>query len=67
VPDLALILEGDEGTDRVLQRHCGVGPVELVERDLLEFEPPQTSLGGLDQVLRPAVDRSAGDPRSRHR
>jgi hypothetical protein len=31
--------------------------VELVERDLLQLEPPQASLAGLDQVLRPAVDR----------
>ena len=57
VPDLALLLEGDQCADRVLQRYRGVGPVELVERDLLELEPPQASLAGLDQVVRPAVLR----------
>ena len=57
VPDLALLLEGDECTDRVLQRHRGVGPVELVQRDLFELEPSQASLAGLDQVVRPAVLR----------
>jgi hypothetical protein len=31
--------------------------VELVERDLFKLEPPQASLTGLDQVLRPAVGR----------
>jgi hypothetical protein len=31
--------------------------VELVERDLVELEPPQASLAGRDQVLWPAVGR----------
>ncbi len=54
---LPWLLEGHQGTDRVLQRHCGVGPVELVERDLVELEPPQAALAGRDQVLGPAVGR----------
>ena len=57
MPDLALVLEGDQCADRVLQRHLRVGPVELVERDLFELEPPQTTLAGLDQVLWPPVGR----------
>jgi len=43
---------------------AGVGPVELVERDLLEPQPAQAALAGLDQVLGPAVDRPLAGARA---
>ena len=55
VADLALVLQGDEGADRVLERHRRVGAVELVQGDLVEPEPPQAALACLTQVLGPAV------------
>ena len=55
--DLALLLEGDQGTDRVLERHSRVRPVELVERDLFKLQPAQATLTGLEEVLRPTIGR----------
>jgi hypothetical protein len=55
VADLALVLQGDEGADRVLQRHRRVGAMQLIQVDLVQPEPPQAALTRLTQVLRPAV------------
>jgi hypothetical protein len=44
-----------QGADGVLQRHVGVGTVELIEVDALELEAPQAALALLAQVLGPAV------------
>ena len=50
VADLALVLQVDQRADRLLERHRRVGPVELVERDLVEPQPargcPRTPRGG---------------------
>jgi hypothetical protein len=55
VPDLALVLQLGERADRLGQRHLPVRPVELVQRDLLEPEPPQAALARLPQVFRAPV------------
>ena len=52
---LPVVLQGDEGADRVLQRHRWIGAMELVQGDLVQPEPPQAALTCLTQVLRPAV------------
>jgi hypothetical protein len=62
VADLARVLQLDQRADGVLDRHRGVGPVELVERDLVELEPPQAALARLPQVVRMPVDRPLTGP-----
>ena len=57
VADLPLGLQLDERAERVLERHLRVGPVELVERDLLEPEALQAAVARVAQVLGAPVRR----------
>ncbi len=60
--DLALVLQLDEGADRLLQRHRRIGAVELVEGDLLQAQPPQAALARRAQVLGAAVGGPPSGP-----
>jgi hypothetical protein len=42
-------------TDGLLHWHRGVGAVELVQRDLVQLQPPEAAIAGLLEVLGPAV------------
>ena len=64
--DLALFLQLGECADRFGQRNRRVGPVELVQRYLLEPEPPQAALADLAQVRRPGPNRWEADGRPAH-
>jgi hypothetical protein len=50
-----------ESADRLLDRDLRIGPVELVQRDLVEPQPPQAALAGPPEVSGPSV----GYPASR--
>ena len=55
VGDLALAPEFGQRAHRLLERHAGIGAVELIEVDALQLQAAQTSLTRLAQVLGPAV------------
>ena len=59
---LPCVLQLDQGADRLLERHLRVGPVELVQRDLLQAQPAQAALAGRAEVLGPAVGRPPPGP-----
>ncbi len=61
VPDLPLVLELYESSDRLGEGDLRVGAVELVERNLLELQPAQAPFAGLTEMLGSPV----GIPRSR--
>jgi hypothetical protein len=60
VAGLALAAELGERADRVGERHLRVGPVQLVEVDPVQPQPPQARLARRPQVLGPAVGVDAG-------
>ena len=55
VPDLALVLQLDQRADRVHEVDLRVGPVELIERDLVHLQAAEAALAGFAQVLGSAV------------
>jgi hypothetical protein len=65
VADLALLLQPDELTHRVLHRHRGIDRVQLVEIDPLELEASQARLARFTQMLRMAICRPFVTRRSR--
>ena len=64
VSHLALVPELGDRTDRILERHLGVWPVELIDRDLVEAQPPQASFARRPQVIGPPVRGPAPRPRA---
>ena len=57
-PDLALVSQLTERTDRLLDRHLGIVAVQLVEIDAVELQPPQARLARAPQVFRAPVANS---------
>ena len=55
VADLALLLQRDQSADRVFERHVGVGPMELIQGDLIQPQASQAALACLPQMFGPAV------------
>ena len=56
--DLAVALEVDERTDRILDRYPVIDWMELVKLDALEPQPSQAVRTGAAQMLGPTI----GDP-----
>jgi hypothetical protein len=55
VADLALLLQRDQSADRVFERHVRVGPMELIQGDLVQPQASQAALTCLPQMFRPSV------------
>ena len=53
--DLALVAQLDERSERFLQRHVRIDPMQLVELDALEPQPREAALTGAAQMLRSTV------------
>jgi hypothetical protein len=64
-PDLARVEQLGQGAHGLLERHLGVGAVELVEPDRLHAEPAQGRVARPLQVLRAAVERPRPVARTR--
>ena len=62
VADLALVLQLDQGADRLLERHLRVEPVELVQVDPVEPSRRRLPSHACAQVLGPAVGRPCPGP-----
>src|SRR6476620_10655549 len=56
VADLALVLQFDEGSDRLVIADTRIGAMELVEGNLVQSQSPQTSLARCLEMFGPAVD-----------
>ena len=49
--DLALVVQFDEGSDRIGDRDLRIGAMELVQGDLRELKPAQAAVAGGTKVL----------------
>src|ERR1039457_1144105 len=51
VPDFPGVLQFSERADRLGDRHLRIWPVELVQGNLIQPQPPQAALAGLPEML----------------
>src|SRR5437764_5904275 len=56
ITDLALFDEPRHCADRILDRHCRIDPVLIIEIDDIDSEPLEARLAGLDNIGGTAVD-----------